>query len=104
MKKLYWAGISYNERVKAISDISSTIDRYATILNFQRFSDISLTLILEIEEYKLHSIHDELSKLIAIDKHDFVHSNSKTTTIVFLNITFAKGTGNLIIEVPNISE
>lgn len=104
MKKLYWTGISYDERVKAISEISSTIDKYATILNFQRFSDISLNLVLEIEEYKLHSLYDELCRLIAIDKNDHVHSNSKTTTIVFLNITFAKGTGNLIIEVPNISE
>jgi len=56
MKRHFWSGISRDERFKAMSEITGIVDRYATILNFQRFSDISLGLLLETEEFKLNDL------------------------------------------------
>ena len=59
MKRYYWNGISKDERIKSISEITTIVDRYAAIINFQRFSDISLSLVIEIEEYKKVGFKEE---------------------------------------------
>ncbi len=104
MKRYYWTAISNEERIKAISEITGIVDRYATILNFQRFSDISLSLILEVEEGKLNDLLIDLKKIISIEGTETNRSDSNGECIVLLNITFTKGTGDLQIEVPNIPE
>ncbi|MBA7518082.1 hypothetical protein ES705_10148 [subsurface metagenome] len=102
MKRYIWSGISNDERIKAISETTSIVDRYATILNFQRFSDISLGLLLEIEECRLTDLQISIKNIISIEGIDTNLTNSKTDCIVHLNITFTKGIGDLEIEVPNI--
>jgi hypothetical protein len=102
MNRYYWTGISRNNRTKAISDITEIIDRYATIHNFQRSSDISLSLLLEVKECDLDKLKQELKKIITIEGDDPDLSGPGTTCIVFFNITFTKGTGNMEIEAPKI--
>ncbi|MBK7030123.1 MAG: hypothetical protein IPH45_13355 [Bacteroidales bacterium] len=102
MSKYYWSGISRDERIKAISDIQAIVDKYATIINFQRFSDISLGLILELEEKDLLYLRKELVKILLIDENRVEKSGTENNCMIFLNITFALGTGNMIIEVPEI--
>jgi hypothetical protein len=104
MNKYYWSGISRDERIQAISEITGIVSRYGAILNFQRFSDISLNLLLELEENRLRDLHLNLNKIISIESPDTSFSDSKTDCHVLLNITFIKGTGDLVIEVPNIPE
>lgn len=104
MKKYYWSGISNDERTKAISEINSIVNSYATILNFQRFSDISLNLILEIEEGKLNYLLMGLKRIMTIQVDTENTLGSQVECLVLLNITFTKGTGDLEIEVPNIPE
>jgi hypothetical protein len=101
MNRYYWSGISNDERIKAISEITYIVDRYATILNFQRFSDVSLSLILELEECNLNDLQISLNKIMSIENIDTNLSDSKTDCIVLLNITFTKGSGDLEIGEPN---
>jgi hypothetical protein len=104
MKKYYLSGISSDECNKGISEIASIVDKYATILNFKRFSDISLSLIIEIEEYKLLDLLNALQTIVFIADPQINPSESTSECLVFLNITFASGTGDVEIEVPNIPE
>ncbi|BDX39449.1 hypothetical protein CYCD_28040 [Tenuifilaceae bacterium CYCD] len=104
MKKYYWSGVSNDERTKAISEINSIVNSYATILNFQRFSDISLNLILEAEEGKLNDLLMGLKRIMTIQVDTENTTGSQVECLVLLNITFTKGTGDLEIEVPNIPE
>jgi hypothetical protein len=83
MKKYYWTGISNDERKKAIAEITSIINNFASILNFQRFSDISLGLILEIEEHKINDLEDSLKNIMFIEGTDIHLTDSKTDCIVF---------------------
>lgn len=101
MSQLYWTGISREERIKAISDIQAIIDKYATILTFQRFSDISLSLILEPDKSDPEALKAELSTIIQLEESREDKSTGKND-IIYLNITFTEGTGNLAIEVPQV--
>ena len=102
MRRYYWNGISKDERIKSISEITTIVDRYAAIINFQRFSDISLSLVIEIEEYKLNELYKKLAEVMFIESVDQTSSESTAECIILLNITFTKGTGYLKYEVPQI--
>ena len=104
MKRNYWSGISKDERVKAIDEITGIVDRYATIMNFQKVSDISLSLMLEVRECDLKNLQEGLEKLMVLEgtfpgKNPV---NSKRESIVFLNVTFTQGTGDMKTNIPHI--
>jgi hypothetical protein len=104
MKRFYWTAITNDERIKAIDEITSIVNRYATILNSQRFSDISLNLVLEVDKGRLNDLQNGLNRIMALDCADTDFSDSNAECVVLLSITFTKGTGDLEIENPNIPE
>jgi hypothetical protein len=102
MKRFYWTGISNDERIKAIDEITCIIDKYGIILNSNRFSDISLSLVIEIEELKVIDLYDSLKPIMSIEGMDNNFTDSKIECMVLFSITFLKGTGDLKIKVPNV--
>ena len=102
MRRYYWNGISKDERIKSISEITTIVDIYAAIINFQRFSDISLSLVIEIEEYKLNDLYKRLAEVMFIEGFDQTLSDSIAECIILFNITFTKSTGDMKYEVPAI--
>jgi hypothetical protein len=104
MKRFYWKGISTDDRRKAIGEITLIVDKYGLIANFQRFSDVVFSLLIEIEERKLNGLFDELKTIISIEGHEGNLTEATNDCFIFLNITFTKSTGDLEIEVPNFPE
>ena len=102
MEKFFWIGFSNDERHSAINEIQNVISKYGCVVDFHLFSDIAISMTIEIDEFKIDILHDELTKIIGIQKFEYLNSNSKEERIVYLNITFAKGTGKLKIEVPSV--
>lgn len=102
MENIFWTGYSNNERHASISTIENVVSKYGDIVDFKFFSDISLTMAIEIEEFKIDSLYNELANTITIDKFEYLNSISKNERKVYLNITFTKGTGNLIVEIPSV--
>lgn len=102
MQKIYWKGISNDERIKAIREITDIINKHGTILNFQKFSDAILSLIIEMDYNKVNSLHKSLSHILSLEGDDHPVPDSPVGCILFLHVTFSKGTGDLEIEVPNI--
>ena len=100
MQKIFWKGISHDTRIKAISEITAVIARHGTILNFQKFSDVILSLVIEIESGRLKSLHNCLSQIVLLEGNDNCNSISPNDTCLFLQVTFTQGTGDLEIEVP----
>ena len=98
----FWTAYSNDERHTAIDKIQSAVSKYGDIIEFKFFSDLSITLMIEIMESKIGKLNAELRDIIAIDK--YVHNNltSQIERTIYLNITFTKGTGNLKIEVPSV--
>ena len=102
MKKSYWTGMSTRPRLQAMAEVTAIVDRYAIILNFQRFSDVSLSLLLEVEECKVTALYEKLHSILMLDGLVEEMTDSTRDCMVFMNITFALGTGDLQIDVPDI--
>ncbi|TDH26924.1 hypothetical protein EXU57_08960 [Segetibacter sp. 3557_3] len=102
MENIFWIGYSNDERPVAIDKIRHVVSRYGDIVDFHIFSDISLSMTIEIEEYKIDCFYDELTQIIGVQKSAYLKSNPKKERTIYLNITFAKGTGNLEIGVPSV--
>jgi hypothetical protein len=102
MKNIFWTGYCNEERQSAIPEIQKIVSKYGAVVGFKLFSDISLTIVLEIEELKIDQLYDELKKKIGIDQSECLQSNSTLERTVYLNISFAKGSGNLINETPPV--
>ncbi len=102
MENIFWKGYSNEERHSAINKIKSVVSKYADVVDFMLFSDISLSLKIEIEEFKIDKLYDELSHNMGIGKFEYLNSIAKRERTVYLNITFSKGTGNLKIEIPSV--
>jgi len=104
MRKIFWKGISHDDRIKAVSDITAAINNYGAIISFQKFSDIALSLVIEIEERKINRLYTDLKKIMIIEGIENDFNDSPTECIILLEITFTRGTGDLVIEVPDIPE
>lgn len=102
MNNIFWTGYSNEERHLAINKIQAIIAKYGNLVDFKLFSDISLSMTIEIEEFKIDELYAELDKNIGINNFDLLNSISKIERTVLLNITFIKGSGKLIIEVPSV--
>lgn len=102
MENIFWKGYSNDERLSSITTIKELIARYGDIVDFKLFSDVSLTVVIEIAAFNVDKLYDELAENIGMDKFDYLHSIARKERRIYLNITFTKGTGNLIIEVPAV--
>jgi hypothetical protein len=100
MENIFWTGYSNDERHASINTIKTVVATHGDIVDFKLFSNISLTMTIEVEEINIDQLYNELADTIGMDKFDYLHSTSKKERTIYLNITFTKSTGNLIIETP----
>ena len=103
--KLNWQAYSNKERNGVIEEIKNTISQNdGYIINFNMFSDLALSLSIEIEEDKISNLYTQLNKLIKISTPapDQLNEHSKLECWVLMNISFSTGKGNLKIEIPNV--
>ena len=105
-KKLSWQVFSNDDRnkvIEAVKNIVSTSD--GCIMNFNMFSDLALTLTIEIEENKIQTLHRALSLVVNISElelHD-MNLESKKEWLIFMNISFGRGKGELKQEIPEVA-
>ncbi len=102
MDRIFWTGFCNDERHAAIHNIQQVVSMYGAIIDVHLFSDISLSMTIEIEEFKIDKLFAELAGEISMQKWESLNSISKKERTVYLNISFTKGTGNLKIEVPAV--
>ncbi len=102
VENIFWTGFSNDERHCAINKIQSVVSKYGDVVDVHLFSDISLSMTIEIEEFKIDKLYDELTKIIGVQKPEYLNSISKKERTIYFNITFSKGTGDLRIEVPSV--
>jgi len=68
------------------------------------YSDLALNLMVEVEEGRIPDLHKALSSIVKISDFEMknIHLESKKEWIVFMHITFSKGTGKSEFEVPHV--
>lgn len=71
IKKLNWQAYSGNDRNKIIDKIKEAISASdGCILNFNMFSDLALSLRIEIEEREIQGLHKSLSCILKVSDFD----------------------------------
>ena len=102
MENIFWRGYCNYDRNSAISKIEEIVNEHGYIIDFMPFSDLSISIIIEVQEYNLDKLYSALYSYLKMDSFEELNSPSTTERLVFLNITFIKGTGNLRIEIPDV--
>lgn len=102
MKRFFYTAISREDRLSAIPQLEECINRLGAIVDFKFFSDLSISLIVEIEERNIKPLHEQLQKLLDISDHMEPVSASEQECMLLLNITFSKGTGDMLVAVPAV--
>ena len=103
--KVNWRAISSGDRniiIESVKQAISKSDGY--ILNFQLFSDLALSLTIEIEEKQIPALYQALSPLLNLIEPlpANLNSHSEKEWWVLMNITFSQGTGDVSQEVPMV--
>ncbi len=104
-KKLHWEIYSNENRVSSIEEIKSIIARNdGSIMNFNMFSDLALTLSVEIEEKNIEKLHNAFTSRFNTSEFEVqnINNESRKEWMIYMNISFSKGTGNLINEIPDV--
>jgi len=104
-KKLSWQVFSNDDRNEVIEAVKNSISNSGgCIMNFNMFSDLALTLSIEIEENKIHTLHKALSLVVNISEFELHDLNleSKKEWLIFMNISFGSGKGELKHEIPEV--
>lgn len=74
-------------------------------MNFNMFSDLALTLNVEVEEDQILKLHNVLSSILVISDLDSERTigDSKREWMLYINISFNQGKGNLKADIPAVS-
>ncbi len=103
MRSVFWTGYCRQNRILAIKEIEKIVsDAEGFITDFKQFSDVSLSLNIEIEELYIDKLFLVLRSYMTLDDTEELNSSSNRERTVWLNVTFTQGTGDLVIEIPTV--
>jgi len=102
MERFFFNGYCSKPRHAGIYEIENIVGRHGFILNFKRFSDLSMNMVIEIQKSKIDSLYRELCSFMNMDNFKYLRSESEAEVLVFLNIVFREGSGTMEIEVPEV--
>jgi hypothetical protein len=104
-KVLQWEAFSKADRTAIIDTVKSTISQnHGYIVNFNMFSDLALTLSVEIEEQHIPKLHLALSSVVDLSSlnANSINSSSGKEWLVAINISFSQGKGNMKQSIPKV--
>ena len=105
MKKLNWNAFSDKPRLEVIDQVKDALSKNGgCIMNFNMFSDLALALSVEVEEDQIIKLHSALGSILKVSDLDWKQTigNSKREWMVFINISFKQGKGNLKADIPAV--
>ncbi|MBD0825224.1 hypothetical protein [Aestuariibaculum marinum] len=101
-KFIFWKGYCNESKFIALDKINRIINNYGDIVDIKQFSDISITLKVELEELQIDRLYSDLKDYIKLDEFENMNSKSTRERTIFINISFASAKGNVKIEVPYV--
>ena len=99
---IFWSGFTNRDRTTAIADIEMIINQSGFIIDFKPFSDISISLVIEVQESHIDQLYDALAGYLHMEDFDRLHSVSSQERKIYLNVTFANAMGKLRNEIPAV--
>ncbi len=102
MKRYYWEGYSGLNQYDFVNRALPLINGFGDILSINRFSDLALGLLIEIDTSRINELYRALSAHLPISGYEGVDTGSDAGAYLSLSITFIEGTGDAKIEVPAV--
>jgi hypothetical protein len=102
MTKYYWTAFCKRNRYIAIDHIVQIINTHGAVTDSKMFSDLSLSLIIEIEARQIAPLYAELGAYIDLSDTEVVKTDATVERMILLSVNFTRGKGNLKIEVPAV--
>jgi hypothetical protein len=102
MKHLFWKGYTQQERTHFLQTIQPVIAPFGDIVDFKLFSDLAITITIEIRECNINLLYQALEAHLYLDPVNLFLSHSSREQTLFLNISFSSGRGDLQVEVPAV--
>lgn len=101
---IFWTGICMRHRIEGLQEAEEIIDALGFITDFKQFSDLAISLVIDIETCKVNTLYHALSEKFTLDPFEDlkVKADDKRSTQIFFNISFTEGHGDLKIEVPSV--
>lgn len=100
MQNIFLTGYSQAPRHQSIESIKSWVAAYGDIVDFNLFSDLAISVKIEIPEASILPLHQALRSIIALDDYDAAPSLNQRERTLFLHIHFAQGSGEASHERP----
>jgi hypothetical protein len=104
-KKLNWQGYTNDNRNLIIDRVKTVINKSeAYIVNFTSYSDLALSLSLEVEEKSIRPLYHSMTEILTLSDQNFdaLDQNANKEWLVLMNISFGSGTGNMKSDIPNV--
>ncbi len=103
--KLNWQIYISGERNEAIEDLKDLISKNnGYIMNFNLFSDLAMSLTVEIEEKDVRGLYSSISNQMKIDESSLerLGVDSSKNCWILMNVSFSKGQGYHKNEIPDV--
>lgn len=99
--KINWKAFASGNRNQAIDRIKAAIvESGGSLMNFKLFSDIGMSMIIEIECRSIKNLHTSISRAVTLAEDPT--EVPEGLCYVLLYLSFIEGTGDLQIEVPDV--
>lgn len=100
--RYYFTGYNYQSRAQGIADITQAVGPWGAILDFKLFSDVVISFEIEVIAAQVHSLYASLAAVMEMEPFDVAVPETAQEVLVLMQVTFAKGTGNMRHEVPAV--
>lgn len=102
MNRYFLTGICHAERQEGINQIRDCIGRYGFLTDSRFFSDLAMSMHIEMEERQVKAWYAALAGIIDLSALPEDPSESSEECIILLHVAFARGTGNLEVDIPEV--
>lgn len=98
--RLHWTGYSHESSHVLLFKAEETIRPFGFITDIQPYSDLALSLKIEVQGERIQPLYQALSAIMKIDTDENEQQQAEGETAIMLNIRFSSGSGNKRYEVP----
>jgi hypothetical protein len=99
---IFWSATCPLSRVEGIMRAQEIISRFGYILDFRHFSDLEMSLVLEIAESNMAALYIELTGIMDLKSVKGKLTGKEQERRLLINIAFTSGEGLLRTDVPAV--
>ncbi|GAB5556902.1 MAG: hypothetical protein SchgKO_11150 [Schleiferiaceae bacterium] len=102
MKNIFWTAYCRESRFVAVHKVEDIVGEFGFITDFKQFSDVSISIKIEIEENRIQEMYHALNGYIEMNPPGEEYSDSPRERNLYINITFTQSEGNVRRDVPQV--